>query len=51
MPLAALVTNFGGVLLAGILQADGGATTMLATLTIKLGYEFPSRLLADGSAD
>ena len=52
MPLVALVTKIGGWLPARMLEADGGATTLLADLAIKFGGGLPSgMLLANGGAD
>ena len=52
MPLAALVTKFGGEPPAGMAQADVGATTRSATLAIKFSGGRPTvRPLADGGAD
>ena len=51
-PLAALVTRFGGRLLAGMLQANGGTTTLSANLAIKFGGVLPTEmLLANGGVD
>ena len=51
MPLAGLVTKFSGRLPAGVLQADSSATTLFATLAIKLGDGIPAEvLLVDGDA-
>ena len=52
MPLAALVTKFGGRLPAEMLQADGRTTTLSTALVIKFGGGLPARmLLADGGTD
>ena len=52
MPLTALVTNFGQRLHAGMLQADGGATTLSAALATKFGSGISAgMLLANGSPD
>ena len=51
-PLAALVTRFGGRLLAGMLQANGGATTLSAALAIKFGSGLlVGMLMANGGVD
>ena len=50
--LAALDTTYGSRLLAGMLQVNGGATTMSAVLAIKFVGGIPAdRLLANGGAD
>ena len=52
MTLAALVTKFGGRLPVGMLQGNGGATTLPVVLAIKFGGGLPAgMLLADGGAD
>ena len=51
-PLAALVTKVVGGLSAGMLQTDGGATTLSAALAIKFIGGLPAGvLLPDGSVD
>ena len=51
-PLAGLVTKFGGGLPAGMLQADGGAKTLLAARTIKFDGGLPvGMLLVDNGAE
>ena len=51
MPLGALVTKFGGGPPAGMVQADGGKTTLSAALFTKFGEGFPAGMLqADGGA-
>ena len=52
IPLASLVTKFGGIVPARILQANGGSTTLSAVLVIKFGGGLPAgMLLVHGGAD
>ena len=52
IPLAALVTKFGGRISAGMLLADGCADNAFGGLAIKFGGGIPARMLmADGGTD
>ena len=52
MPLVATITKLGGGVPVGMLQGNGGATTLSLVLVIKLGGEIPDgMLLADGCTD
>ena len=52
MPLVALLTNFGGGLPAGMLQANSGATTLSAVPVIKFCGGLPDGvMLAHGGLD